>query len=110
MKKREIDFSTRNLQAEILSQHTPWVGTLTQVHKKIITDQKCIESDIIKAALNQTVVFSWTVVFLSVVLEPNEWVVLSWCLPMKKRKIDFSTRNLQAEILSQHTPWVGTLT
>jgi hypothetical protein len=25
-----------------------------------------------------TVVFSWTLVFLSVVLEPNEWVVLSW--------------------------------
>jgi hypothetical protein len=47
MKKRKIDFSTRNLQAEILSQHTPWVGTLTQAHKKIITDQKCIESDII---------------------------------------------------------------
>jgi hypothetical protein len=27
---------------------------------------------------NQTVVFSWTVVFLSVVLEPSVWVVLSW--------------------------------
>ena len=25
-------------------------------------------------------------------------------LPMKKRKIDFSTRNVQAEILSQHIP------
>jgi hypothetical protein len=47
MKKRKIDFSTRNLQAEILSQHTPWVGTLTQVHKKIISDKKCIDSDII---------------------------------------------------------------
>ena len=47
MKKWKIDFSTRNVQAEILSQHIPWVGTLTQVHKKIITDQKCIESDII---------------------------------------------------------------
>jgi hypothetical protein len=35
------------LQAEILSQHTPWVGTLTQVHKKIISDKKCIDSDII---------------------------------------------------------------
>jgi hypothetical protein len=40
MKKREINFSTRNLQAEILSQHTPWVGTLTQVHKNIISDKK----------------------------------------------------------------------
>jgi hypothetical protein len=29
-------------------------------------------------ALNQTVVFSWIVVFLSVVLEPSVWVVLSW--------------------------------
>jgi hypothetical protein len=47
MKKWKIDFSTRNVQAEILSQHTPWVGTLTQAHKKIITDQKCIELDII---------------------------------------------------------------
>ena len=47
MKKRKIYFSTRNLQAEILSQHTPWVGTLTQAHKKIISDKKCIDSDII---------------------------------------------------------------
>jgi len=47
MKKRKIDFSTRNLQAEILSQHTPWEGTLTQVHKQITSDQKCIDSDII---------------------------------------------------------------
>jgi hypothetical protein len=47
MKKRKIDFSTRNLQAEILSQHTPWVGTLTKVHKKIISDKKCIDLDII---------------------------------------------------------------
>jgi hypothetical protein len=31
-----------------------------------------------QTALNQTVVVSWTLVFLSVVLEPNEWVVLSW--------------------------------
>ena len=47
MKKRKIDFSTRNVHAKILSQHTPWVGTLTQAHKKIATDQNCIESDII---------------------------------------------------------------
>ena len=47
MKKRKIDFSTRNLKADILSQNTPWDGTLTQVHKKIISDQKCIDSDII---------------------------------------------------------------
>ena len=47
MKKREIDFSTINLQAEILSQHIPFVGTLTQIHKKIISDQKCIDLDII---------------------------------------------------------------
>jgi hypothetical protein len=51
MKKWKIDFSTRNVQAEILSQHTSWTGTLTQAHKKIITDQKCIESDIINHVL-----------------------------------------------------------
>jgi hypothetical protein len=55
MKKRKIYFSTRNLQAEILSQHTPWVGTLTQVHKKIISDKKCIDSDIINQVHTVTV-------------------------------------------------------
>jgi hypothetical protein len=55
MKKREIDFSTRNLQAEILSQHTPWVGTLTQVHKNIMSDKKCIDSDIINQVHTVTV-------------------------------------------------------
>jgi hypothetical protein len=29
-------------------------------------------------ALNQTVVFSWPVMFLSVVLKPSVWVFLSW--------------------------------
>ena len=46
MKKKKLYLNTKHIQADILTQYTPWIGMLRQTDKQIITDQKCLITDI----------------------------------------------------------------
>ncbi|VDI33695.1 Hypothetical predicted protein [Mytilus galloprovincialis] len=52
-KKRKLDFPSPPISIEIEQEKKqPWIGTLTQVDKKTISDSKCLTSDIVNYAQN----------------------------------------------------------